>query len=220
MKKQIAWILGGASIVCLGMLASLDACSSNTETTDGGHDATADTKANDAPNTQDVANDTSQPQDAGADCKAVPSSWPYPGDGSAGPFCPYLYDGGVFADCPANQHCCVPAATSTPSFCSTGACQFAAEAGTNADFQCEDITECTAGQVCCANVGVEIEYDLGCTLYDYAGHQTGSVCASSCATGQAQLCASNAECAGGKTCFPLNTKGTWMGVCVGTDGGI
>ncbi len=218
MKKQLAWILGGGAIVGLGMLASMSACSSDSTTTDSG---TKDQTSSDTNTKDQVVQDVIQndaPADAGADCKTVPSNAPFTTD--AGPFCPFQGDGGVFAACDNGQHCCVPG--SGASTCQDAGCVFAADAATNADFQCQETNDCPANNVCCENAGSQVQQDLGCTAYDFVSKQKGTSCVqgTACGAGQGQVCGSTADCSGGKTCFPLNTKGIWLGVCIGSDGGI
>src|SRR6185437_5967532 len=182
MKKQIAWIFGGAAIVGLGMMSSLSACSGDDTKTDSGtKDATSDTKANDVTQQDVVQNDSQPPQDAGADCKTP--SGPFSTD--AGPFCPFQVgaDGGtVFSACADGQHCCIPNGNGA-STCQAGACTFP-DAGS--DFQCNETNDCPGNNmVCCENAGAEISQDVGCTAYDFVSKQHGTSCvANACPAGQ------------------------------------
>jgi hypothetical protein len=217
-KQQFAWILGGAWLVGMGGIAAMSACSGDDSTVkdSGTKDQTsADTGGNKDVNAQDQnSGDSSNPQDAGADCKTV--NGPFSTD--AGPFCPFQGDGSTFAACNGTDHCCLP--SSGNSTCAP-TCTFNNPDASNADFQCNETNDCTTGQVCCENAGAEIQQDLGCTMYDFVSKQKGTTCvATSCPSGQAQVCGSDADCTGGKTCFPVNTKAIWLGVCVSADGGI
>lgn len=219
MKKQLAWILGGASIVGLGMVASLNACSGDTATNDAGKDVTTkDQSTNDVVTQDQNAGDTG-PQDAGADCKTP--SGPFTTD--AGPFCPFQVapDGGtLFSDCPNGDHCCVSGSTSVPSTCQATACVFTTDASTNSDFQCNESNDCPGNQVCCENAGSEVLQDPGCTSYWFVSKQHGTTCMNSCPSGQAQICGSSSDCKNGGTCVPVNTKAMWLGACQASDGGF
>jgi len=213
MKNRMAWVLGGGAAVGMAMIAaSLGACSSPGTTTDAGKDVTTttDTGTNkDTGTTPDTGI-----QDAGADCKNVPSSFPFSTE--AGPYCPYQADGSA-PDCLLGDHCCVYKTIGVPSTCNTAstACTPGSDAGTT-DFQCEETNDCTGtGQVCCLNAPGSLNQDPGCTSYWFVSHMSGTSCmTTSCGT-QPQLCGSNADCANlsGKTCTPVNTKGIWIGVC-------
>lgn len=217
MKNRMAWILGGGAAVGMAMIAmSLGACSSGGGTgTDAGKDVTtADTGKADTGSDTGTTPDTGI-QDAGADCKTVPSSFPFSTD--AGPFCPYVAsaDGGTtFADCANGEHCCVyKQSTNLPSTCNAGAtaCTPGLDAGTT-DFECEETNDCTGGNVCCLTAPGFLAQDQGCTAYHYVSSMKGTTCMASCGS-QPQICGSNADCTGGKTCQPVNTKGIWIGAC-------
>ena len=221
MKKQLAWILGGASIVGLGMIASLNACSGDTQTTDaGGKDSTTKDQATSDVATQDQNAQDTGIQDAGPDCKNVPTTFPFTTD--SGPFCPFQQgaDGGtLFSACADGEHCCISGSTSIPSTCQATTCTFPTDAATNSDFECNETNDCPANNVCCLKAPGHLSPEIGCPSYDYVSTQRGTYCATACATGEAQICGANSDCTG-KTCFPVNTKGMWLGACVGADGGI
>jgi len=221
MKKQFAWILGGAWLVGMGVVGSMSACSGDdTVTKDSGpKDSTSgDTGGKDVV-TQDQNNGDTGPKDAGADCKNVPDGAPFTTD--SGPFCPFQGDGSTFTSCLGTEHCCLPAKGNSTCTPNGTACVFAADAATNSDFQCDETNDCTTGQVCCENAGALIQQDPGCTMYDFVSGQKGTSCVqTACPQGQGQVCGSNADCPTGKTCFPVNTKAMWLGVCVSSDGGI
>jgi hypothetical protein len=216
-KQQVAFILGGAWFAGMAVIASMSACSGDTGTGDSGtKDQTSPDTGNKDTGTPDQNNgDTAPPQDAGADCKTVPTGAPFTTD--SGPFCPFQGDGSTFGACADGQHCCLP---STGNSTCAATCQFTNPDASNSDFQCNETNDCTTGQVCCENAGAQIQQDLGCTQYDFVSKQHGTTCVqTSCPAGQAQICGSTADCSGGKTCFPVNTKAMWLGVCVGPDGG-
>jgi hypothetical protein len=217
MKNKMAWILGGGATVGLVMIAaSLGACSSGDSTTkDAGKDVTtADTGKQDT-GTQDTGTPDTGIQDAGADCKNVPSSFPFTTD--SGAYCPFQQaaDGGtMFGPCNVGDHCCVyPVSSNLPSTCNGGntACSIATDAGT-ADFGCNETNDCPSNQVCCLTAPGYLSQDPGCMSYYFVGKNAGTSCAASCGT-QPQLCGSDSDCPQGKTCKPVNTKGMWLGAC-------
>jgi len=222
MKKQFAWILGGAWLVGMGVVASMSACSGDdTVVKDSGtkDQTSGDTGGKDVV-TQDQNNGDTGPQDAGADCKNIPDGAPF-NTVDSGPFCPFQGDGSTFGPCQPTEHCCLPASGNSTCTANGTACVFAKDAATNSDFQCNETNDCTSGQVCCENAGALIQQDLGCTKYDFVSGQKGTSCVqTSCPQGQGQICGSTADCPQGKTCFPVNTKAMWLGVCVSPDGGI
>src|SRR5579885_1583589 len=178
MKKQLAWILGGASIVGLGMIASLNACSGDTQTTDaGGKDSTTKDQAVNETSTLDQSTQDTGVQDAGADCKNVPSNFPFTTD--SGPFCPFQQgaDGGtLFSACNDGQHCCIPGSTSIPSTCQNGTCVFTTDAATNSDFECNESNDCPGNNICCLKAPGHLAQDPGCTMYDFVSSQRGTYC--------------------------------------------
>jgi hypothetical protein len=221
MKKQFAWILCGTWFVGMGFVASMNACSGDdTLPKDSGpKDQTSGDTSKPDTGTPDTGTDGG-PKDANtSDCKNVPEAAPFTTD--SGPFCPFQGDGSTFGACLGTEHCCLPASGNSTCTPNGTACTFAKDAATNSDFQCNETNDCTTGQVCCENAGALIQQDPGCTMYDFVSGQKGTSCVqTSCPQGQAQVCGSNADCTGGKTCFPVNTKAMWLGVCVSADGGI
>jgi hypothetical protein len=218
-KQQFAWILGGAWLAGMSLVGSMNACSSdnNPGTDSGPKDSTTKDQVAQDVVTQDQNNGDTGAQDAGPDCKTV--NGPFTND--AGPFCPFQGDGSTFGSCTNAQHCCLPSSGNSMCTPNGTACTFAKDASTNSDFICNETNDCQTGQVCCENAGAQIQQDLGCTQYDFVSGQKGTSCvATACPAGQGQICGSTADCTGGKTCFPLNTKAMWLGVCVSSDGGI
>ena len=218
-KQQFAWILGGAWFVGMGVVASMSACSGDDSTVkdSGPKDSTSTDTGNKDVVTQDQNSGDSSPQDAGPDCKTV--NGPFTND--SGPFCPFQGDGSTFASCLPTEHCCLPASGNSTCTPNGTACTFTKDAATNSDFQCNETNDCTTGQVCCENAGAQIQQDPGCTQYDFVSGQKGTSCVqTACPAGQGQICGSTADCPTGKTCFPVNTKAMWLGVCVSSDGGI
>jgi hypothetical protein len=219
-KQQFAWILGGAWLVGMGGIAAMSACSGDDSTVkDSGtkDNSVSDTGGNKDTSTQDQnSGDSSNPQDAGADCKTVTA--PFTTD--AGPFCPFQGDGSTFAACDNTQHCCLPASGNSVCNPLATACAFANDASTNSDFVCNETNDCPSGSICCDNGEINPP-DPGCG-YDFVSKQKGTSCVvgTTCPTGQGQICGGNADCPTGKTCFPVNTKAMWLGVCQSADGGI
>jgi hypothetical protein len=214
MKKQLAWILGGGSVVAVGVIAGslMGGCTNNDGNKDSGVDSATDTTQNDVAN-NDVANDQGAP-DAGADCKTVPSGAPFETD--SGPYCPFqaTADGGLlFSSCGRGNHCCDWTSGSNPSTCQPLATPCGFDAGTNADFVCNESADCAQGQICCMP-GATSGQDLGCSYY-FAGKDHGTTCVTgtTCPSGL-QICGQTADCPNGKTCQPLSTLAAWLGVCL------
>lgn len=162
--------------------------------------------------------------DAGSDGFVMDVIVPPPIDGScktphgpyesdAGVFCPYLADGGE-TNCGTGRQCCIPAAGLGPSQCISGAslCTWLDASAKNADFRCNETADCQSGQICCLTPPGTVGQDNGCTGYYVAAGVVGTNCQSNC-LGAPQVCGQNADCAMGKTCFPLLTEGFWLGVC-------
>ncbi len=211
--KKLAWIVGGGSVAAaLGLLAMMGGCTSGNGQNDGGTDSTTKDTSSDN-NTNDVA--TEGGQDAGADCKTVPTGAPFETD--AGPYCPFQAsaDGGTkFGACGQGFHCCDYTSGSNPSVCEPNGTACAFEAGTNADFQCNETADCPNGNVCCMSNGATLGQDLGCS-YFFASKDHGTSCVqgTACPGTQLQICGQTADCPNGKTCQPLNTLAVWLGVC-------
>ncbi|HSQ63098.1 MAG TPA: hypothetical protein VLM85_07770 [Polyangiaceae bacterium] len=211
----MAWVLGGGAAVGMAMIAaSLGACSSGpVTTTDAGKDVTtADTGKQDTGTSDTGTTPDTGIQDAGADCKNVPGSFPFSTE--AGPYCPYQADGAA-PDCVLGDHCCIYSqASALPSTCNAAntACTPGSDAGTT-DFQCEETNDCTGtNQVCCLNAPAYLAQDPGCTAYQFVKSMKGTSCMANCGT-QPQICGANSDCPQGKTCQPVNTKGIWIGAC-------
>ncbi len=213
MKTQLAWIFGGGSVVALGLLTTVGGCSSNGNGTDAGPDVTTmQDSGNDVSNQDVVGNDV---QDAGGpDCKTVPTGAPFETD--SGPYCPFqaAADGGeLFGPCGRGNHCCDFTSGSNPSTCDplATACPF--EAGTNADFQCNETADCPNGSICCMSASATLGQDQGCS-YFFASkdHGTSCVTGTTC-PGPIQVCGQTADCPSGMTCQPLDTLAVWLGVC-------
>jgi hypothetical protein len=166
----------------------------------GGNDAGGD-DASDSGTTD--ANDGAVPFDCG------PPVTLHPAQPSTGPYCPFSgTDGGGNVTCAFGQHCCESPVGAGPSACNAD-CSAMPDGGT--DWQCQDSTNCGAGQVCCAfTTGPAM--DPGCT-WSFLHHFTGTVCAASCAAGQLQVCESPTACPAGQTCVPTKAKGADFGTC-------
>jgi hypothetical protein len=225
MKKQIAWIFGGATVLCMGMVASLNACSNNNGGTDGGtKDAALDTKG-------DVStNPDSGPGDAGsdvvttADCGSIPTLHPT----EAGTiFCGYPPDGGPSFSCTTGNQCCLGGHISgnqyAPEKCVgfDTVCDNPAPDG-GSPIQCGQNSDCTAnnkaGDVCCLQGAGAPAQVAGCSYYKSQGGnaimcETPSNGACTGAT-DIQICSSDADCPSGKTCTPMKWKLYQMGFCL------
>jgi hypothetical protein len=221
MKKQLAWIFGGVAIVGLGMASSLSACSSDDSGAPDGSNPKDSTTPTDTgtkdTSTTDTGPGDAGPNDTGTGCEvSVPANAPFTTD--AGPYCPFQGDGSTFGACNNGQHCCV---TTAQNNCSDTACPDADVS----DFQCNETNDCPSGNVCCEVAGSTVKGpDPGCS-YDFVSGQKGAVCVqgTACPTGQPQICGAASDCNvaadAGNTCYPLDTKAMWLGVCHTPDGG-
>lgn len=218
--KKMALALG----VTMGVagafgLVQLVACSSDTQDTDGGpgkDGGKLDTGAADSGNPTDSGN----PADSG--CATI-TLHPNP---DAGAYCPFQAgDGGnnKFDNCAGGQHCCEYAVSANlPSTCNAGnsPCTVPPDAGPNYDWKCNEKDDCTGNDICCL-VGNVITPDKYCVGQAFTTGVTGSICKASCTTlpdagagNEVQLCASQSECTGGKTCMPFKKVGGQYGVCL------
>ncbi len=228
MKKQLAWILGGASMVGLGMIASLNACSGDTQGTDaGGKDSTAKDQAvdNAVPDTgtQDAGNDVV----TSGDCGSTPTLH----TSEAGAiFCGYLPDGGPSFSCTTGQECCLGGKTGNtfaPEKCDTfgAVCDNPSpDASTSPGLaiECNQNADCTAngktGNVCCLQGASAPAQVSGCSYYKATGG-TAIACetanAGACTGGtDVQICSSTSDCPSGKTCTPMKWKLYQLGFCL------
>jgi uncharacterized protein (TIGR03382 family) len=128
-----------------------------------------------------------------------------------GPFCPFMADAAA-TSCAANQHCCNSGVTGDPAVClATGTACAAPVIEAGVDWQCDSKSQCGAGQVCCY-VG-----DIGndqCTPPNLKGvNAHGSVCRTSCGTGEHLACADQSECTDGTTCAAFKVWGKTLGTC-------
>ena len=229
--SKLACLVGSFLAGVAGFSAA--ACSSSstpTPTVDSGSPA-GDTGSS-ATDTGSSTTDTGSappPSDGGTEssCGNTPSL--HPSTAGEGLYCPFgaAPDGGSLtlycgADGGADNLCCVSGEVGSsypPSFCAKGSCTFTATTGIT-QIACEDpATDCPSGNVCCgaATGGKVISLDPGCT-YDKLSDWAYTRCATSCGTNEAgavefELCATNAECSGGKTCTPFKAKGLDLGYC-------
>ena len=227
MKKQIAWIFGGLSVACVGMVASLSACSGDDSTTTdgGGKDSTADTTT--GPDTG-----TDSATDAGNDVSTVDcGSTPTLHTSEAGTiFCGYPADGGSSFSCTSGNQCCLGGKngnTFLPEDCVTwgGACDNPApDSGTlNAvPIECNQNADCEAngqgGSACCLQGAGAPAVVAGCGYYKSQGG-TAVACeatdAGACnGSGEIRICAQQSDCPQGKTCTPMKWKLYQLGFCL------
>ncbi len=227
MKKQLAWILGGASLVGLGMIASLNACSGDTATNDGGlkdsttkDQSTTDTGTPDT-GSQDGGTDTG----TGAECGSTPTLHPT----EAGTIYCGFSDAGAL-DCPTGQQCCLGGKSGTtfdPEKCMTfgATCDNPspdASTSPGIPIECGQNSDCTAnnlsGNVCCLQGATAPAVVSGCTYYKATGGtaiKCETASAGACTgSGDVQICSSTADCPTGKTCTPMKWKIYQMGFCM------
>ncbi len=231
MKKQLAWILGGAAIVGLGMAASLSACSSDDSGNpdSGTKDGTTpiDTGTKDTSTT-----DTSTPNDGGTetstvDCGTIPTLHPVDG-GTI--FCGYPPDGGAGFSCGTGQQCCLGGEVNNsflPEACETwgGICDNPlpdASTSPGVPIECNQNSDCTAngqsGNVCCLQGATVPQVVAGCN-YDKSTQGTAIKCetaANGACTGSTdiQVCSQQSDCPNGKTCTASKWKIYQVGFCL------
>jgi hypothetical protein len=183
----------------IAIVAVAAGCSNTAGGTGGGADLTA---ASDdlAPAPTDMASSSSGDM---AGCKKPTTL--HPPSGSMTIYCPF--SGTMNVSCTKlTQHCCEPStgnsmcvAIATP--CTAG----------NTDWQCQDPTDCTPGQVCCGTGTLVKSADPNCANFATGFH--GTHCAASCTSAEIEMCTADAECSNGKTCVPFGTKGAQVGGC-------
>ena len=227
--SNVAFVLGGLVSMAAAVVGS-GACSSSSSSGSQPDSGTAT-------DSSVGGGDTAMPSaDADVDAGCGDNPALHPNTPGGGVYCPFgaAADGGDLtlycgADGGAANVCCIGGenanSTYPPSICSAGTCTFTATSG-NTQVQCEDpATDCPAGNVCCGSASKShtIEQKTGCTYDDlsdwvYTKCEKGTACAAtSTAPGtgpEFQLCTSNAECGGGKTCTPFKAKGIDMGYCM------
>jgi hypothetical protein len=229
MKKQVAWILGGAWIVGMGVVASMSACSGDTTTNDAGpKDSTApkDQATNDVVQ-QDQNSGDGGPGDSGnAECGTTPTLH----TSEAGAiFCGFPADGGASFSCTTGMQCCLGGKLGQnflPEDCETwgGACDNpppdAAIPGS--PIECNQNADCTAngksGDVCCLQGASAPAIVQGCGYYKSA-QGTAVTCetaANGACTGASdiQICEQTSDCPSGKTCTPMKWKIYQLGFCM------
>lgn len=214
-KKNLAWILGGATLFA-GTTIFLAACSDDPKPItklDAGTDSTTGTDAGKDGNT--VNDGAAGDGDAGPVCfsKLRPNA-------DAGPFCYFIpkpADAGNGINCGTGQSCCYgapkgPDAGFDPSVCVDGGAS-ACPAPSNPDaspadsFECAEKDDCPTNQVCCiipfaADGGVTTGTDQ--FTCNFAKSEKGTRCKAACDTGDLQGCQSDSECTGGKKCTQLD----------------
>ncbi len=148
----------------------------------------------------------------GDTCKTPTKLHPPKADaGTSNIYCPFSgADGGMNDYCVSgSEHCCEPKA-----FGSVSKCQALSQpcATGDTDWQCQDpVADCPTGQKCCGTGTVVKNTDPLCA--NYATGFTGTKCASSCGSGEVEICTADAQCASPETCLPFGAKGAQVGAC-------
>lgn len=230
MKKQLAWIFGSGTILGLGCVLSLGACSGDdNKGTDAGKDVTSgqDTGKPDVAPGQDSGIPDTGTDSTTADCGSIPSLH----TSEAGAiFCGYLPDGGSSFSCTTGQECCLGGKQGT-SFLPEKCLTFGAtcdnplpDASTSPGLaiECNQNADCTAngqsGAVCCLQGATTPVQVAGCGYYK-STQGTAITCetanAGAC-TGPTdiQICEQQADCPSGKTCTPMKWKLYQLGFCL------
>jgi hypothetical protein len=212
-------ILGAAGAMSLGLIAAWTVgCGANdagTITDDVARDAAAAVDARAVSPIPDAASADipdagrgSTSEDAGVSCHPPTL---HPPTAGVGVYCPYSsVDGGRDLSCAtATQQCCETASDDAgPSTCVAAGSTCPAAGSTI--WQCEDPSNCPAGQVCCA--AATLEQDTACGYFRAAPGFGGTRCAASCAAGELTVCEQQSECATG-TCTPFRAAGNSVGAC-------
>jgi len=107
---------------------------------------------------------------------------------SANPVCcDAPVDGGDFSDtCVASAQACLAMSSSAKTFA------------------CGQAADCTAGQICCGNIGMS---SSGKSYF------VSTMCAPSCPSGNTQLCVTANECKSGTQCTGAYISGRDVGLC-------
>ena len=228
MKKQhFAFILGGAWLAGMSVIASMSACSGDTTTTDSGpKDSTAPKDQSVDQNTQDQNNQDTGPGDSGtADCGSIPKLHV----SEAGAiFCGYPADGGSSFSCTTGTQCCLGGGKSPnffPEDCEGfgTVCQNPGpDAGVPSGIaiECNQNADCTAngksGNVCCLQGAGAPALQQGCGYYKSQGGtaitcEQGATCSGAT---DIQICSADTDCPQGKTCTPMKWKLYQLGFCM------
>jgi len=232
---KIVWLVGGASVVAVGGMVGLQACSSSSgggfpdggatthdsaavETGSGGGSGSGSGGGSGSGSGGGSGSGSGSSSGSGDDsgtCESPPSLY---AESAPGVYCPFsAADGGKNVTCAAGQHCCeTPTSANTPSTCEP--------AGTpcpvtgSIDWQCEEATDCTAagsaGPICCGTGSPTTETSCGVTWPEWTGF-TGTKCATSCPAPGITVCEKNADCTtdAGSTCTATKADGNQFGFC-------
>jgi hypothetical protein len=210
-KSRLVWGLATSITLAWGSLAALGACSSDNGTATTTPAPTTTVPAKDAsPGDTYVPAVDGAAQDAGSECGTAAKLFPPKPDG--GTFCPFsAAAGGKDIYCTNAQQCCENVKGAGVSTCETKgtACPIA----TATAWECEDPSNCAAGQKCCAHSGdagvVTVSSD---TCGPFLSKFSGTKCATTCAAGELVVCEQQSECTTG-TCTAVKPKGNAIGVC-------
>ena len=231
MKKQFAWILGGAWFVGMGVVASMSACSGDTNpaTDSGTKDSTAQDSGNKDVSTQDQnnGNDTGTTDAGTAECGTTPTLHV----SEAGAiFCGYPADGGSAFSCNTGTQCCLGGKLGSnflPEDCVTwgNACDNPPPDASSPGLpiECNQNADCTANgkanNVCCLQGATAPAIVQGCGYYKSSPGGSAIVCeqgtGGACSgSGEIQICSATSDCPTGKTCTPMKWKLYQLGFCM------
>jgi hypothetical protein len=227
MKKQhFALMLGGTWLVGMGVVASMSACSGDTNpgTDSGPKDSTAqDQKTNDVAQ-QDQNNGDGGTDSSTADCGSIPTLH----TSEAGAiFCGYPADGGSGFSCTTGTQCCLGGKVGNnflPEDCVTfgNACDNPPPDASSPGLpiECNQNADCTAngksGNVCCLQGASAPAVVQGCGYYK-SSLGTAITCeqGTACSGGtDIQICEQTSDCPSGKTCTPMKWKLYQLGFCM------
>jgi hypothetical protein len=119
--------------------------------------------------------------------------------------CPNMADGGW---CAPGEHCCEQSSASGMKSQCASTC-----AGTDAeaDWACQDPSQCGTGEMCCGRGGPVDDPLCGFVI---VRHFTGTSCAASCRPTEFVACERSSECPGGQICKAARARGGAIGVCL------
>lgn len=214
-KGRFVFAVMTSTLLAAAGLAGLGACSSSTAsgTSSGDVPTTPEAGGKDVVVADTSPGDTFVPaQDAGAECGTAAKLFPPKPDG--GIFCPFSRPTPTGKDiyCLETEQCCENAAGAGVSTCvAKGA---ACPVTTATAWECEDPSNCPAGQQCCAHssaAGTPVTVGND-TCGAFLSKFSGTKCAAACTADELVVCEQQSECAMG-TCTAVKPKGNDIGVC-------
>jgi hypothetical protein len=226
--STMALFLGGALVCGVGGIG-LAACSSDSNTgnptggdSGGNHDGTTGSEGGGGDGGAiDSGGNEGGGDSAGGCTHGNPPSLHVSDGGPTSLFCGFkANDAGTLYCDPHTQNCCVGGSMGTGFADPT--CNTKGVACVNGtmpkEIDCEDSNDCpVVGSICCYT-GPVPTLDPTCNYYratsGISTHCVDPDAGTACASGEQQICSSNAECPSGKTCTPFKTIYFGLGFCM------